>query len=307
MIVYDIPMRVPFRGLGRRTGVLLEGEAGWAEWSPFPEYGDGEATPWLRAALDVARHGFPGPFRDQVPVNAIVPELPPEQAAARAVAAGCGTVKIKVAGRSSLADDVARVRAVREALPDAKLRVDANGGWSLDEARSAIAQLKPFELEYVEQPCARVEDLARLRGLGLAIVADESIRRAEDPYEVARLEAADAIVLKVQPLGGVRQCLALAKELRLPVVVSSAVETSIGIAAGVALAAALPELPYACGLETVALLAGDVVDEPLVPVDGFLTPPVVGLTPERADEFPADPEATAWWLERYERVMERIS
>lgn len=306
MIVYDIPMAVPFRGLTRRTGLLFQGPAGWSEWSPFPEYGDDEALHWLRSALEVAEHGYPGPFRDRVPVNGIVPALEPEAAAARAVATGCSTIKIKVAGETSLADDVARVRAVREALPEAKLRVDANGGWSLDEAREAIAQLAPFELEYVEQPCMAVEDLARLRGGPVKIAADESIRRAEDPYRVKELEAADVVVLKVQPLGGVRRCLLLAKELRLPVVVSSAVETSVGLAAGVALAAALPDLPYACGLETIRLLTGDVVEESLVPEDGWLTPPVVSQPPVLAERYAADAETTEWWMERFERVKEKL-
>lgn len=304
MIVYDIPMRVRFRGLTRRTGLLFQGPAGWTEWSPFPEYDDEEAANWLRAAEDIAQHGYPSPTWDQVPVNGIVPELPPEAAADRAIQTGCSTIKIKVAGEGSLADDVARVRAVREALPEAKIRVDANGCWSLDEAREALRQLAPFELEYAEQPVAVVEDLARLRGGPVKIVADESIRRAEDPYRVKELEAADAIVVKVQPLGGIRECLQMAKEIKLPVIVSSAVETSIGIAAGVALAAALPELPYACGLETVRLLEGDVVDRPLIPENGFLTPPIVGLTPEHADRYRADDETTRWWLDRYERVKE---
>lgn len=229
MIVYDIPMCVPFRGLRRRQGVLIEGKAGWAEWSPFAEYGDEEAATWLLAALDIAEHGFPGPFRDQVPVNGIVPALAPDDAVRRAIETGCSTIKIKVAGETSLDDDLARVRAVRDALPDAQLRVDANGGWNLDEATRALSALAPLQLQYAEQPCASVDDLARLRslGLGVPIVADESIRKADDPYRVAELDAADGIVLKVQPLGGIRRCLALAKELKMPCVVSSAVELSL--------------------------------------------------------------------------------
>ena len=305
MIVFSIPMQVRFRGLTRRTGLLFRGPAGWAEWSPFPEYGDEEAAHWLRAARDVAEHGFPGPMRDQVPVNGIVPALPPDAAVRRARETGCDTIKIKVAGETSLDEDLARVRAVREALPDVALRVDANGGWALDEATRAVRALAPLGLQYVEQPCATVEDLARLRqvGLGVAIVADESIRKADDPYRVAELDAADGIVLKVQPLGGVRRCLRLAKELRLPVVVSSAVETSVGLAAGVALAGALPDLPRACGLETIRLLAGDVVERPLIPDGGRLTPPVVGLEPTLAERYRADEETTRWWLDRYDRVQ----
>lgn len=304
MIVYDIGMRVRFRGLTRRTGVLLEGKAGWAEWSPFPEYGDEEAAHWLRAALDAAEHGYPGPMRDTVPVNGIVPALSPDDAARRAVDSGCSTIKVKVAGETSLDEDLARVRAVRAALPEAKVRVDANGGWNLDEAERALRALADVGLEYAEQPVAAVEDLARLRSLGLGtpIVADESIRRADDPYRVVELDAADGIVLKVQPLGGVRRCLTLAKELRLPCVVSSAVETSIGLAAGVALAGALPELPWACGLETIRLLDGDVVERSLVPEAGRLVPPVVGLQPTLAGQHLADDETTAWWRARFDRV-----
>lgn len=308
MIVYDIGMRVRFRGLQRRQGILLQGKTSWAEWSPFPEYGDDEAAWWLRAALDIAEHGFPAPFRDQVPVNGIVPALAPDDAVRRAVETGCRTIKIKVAGETSLDEDLARVRAVREALPTAKLRIDANGGWSLAEATHALRELAELELQYAEQPCADVEDLARLRslGLGVPIVADESIRKAQDPYRVAELDAADGIVLKVQPLGGVRRCLALAKELRMPCVVSSAVETSIGIAAGVALAAALPDLPWACGLETIRLLQGDVVERPLIPEQGWLVPPMIGLTPTQADRYRADAETTRWWQERFERVMRLV-
>lgn len=295
-------MRVPFRGLNRRTGVLFRGSAGWAEWSPFPEYGDEEARNWLLAAQETAEQGFPAMLRDTVPVNGIVPALEPEAAAKRAVDSGCDTIKIKVAGQCSLAEDLARVRAVRSALPEARLRVDANGQWSLSEAKKAIRELASCELEYVEQPCARVEDLARLRGLGTPIFADESVRRAEDPYLVAELDAADGIVLKVQPLGGVRRCLRLAKELRLPVVVSSAVETSVGLSAGVALAAALPQLDYACGLETISLLAGDVVTRSLIPENGVLVPPIIGAEPDPATPYLADQETTSWWLARFDRV-----
>ncbi len=185
------------------------------------------------------------------------------------------TAKVKVAEPGqTLADDEARVEAVRDALgPGGRVRVDANGAWTIQEAVAAIAALDRAAggLEYVEQPCAGVEDLAAVRrAVGVPIAADESIRRAADPYRVRDLEAADVAVLKVQPLGGVRACLRIAEEIGLPVVVSSALETSVGIAAGVALAAALPELPYACGLATVQLLEDDVVTTPLLPVDGAL-------------------------------------
>lgn len=303
--VYDIALRVPFRGLTRRSGVVVEGAVGWAEWSPFPEYDDREAAVWLRAALEAAEHGYPPPLRDTVEVNGIVPALPPAEAAARAVASGCRTVKIKVAAvGQTLADDVARVAAVREALPEARLRVDANGGWTLHDARSALRALLPFGLEYAEQPCAEVDDLAALRKLelGVPIAADESIRCAEDPLRVRDAGAADIAVIKVQPLGGVRTGLRLAQELGLPVVVSSAVETSVGLRAGLALAAALPVLTHACGLETGRLLAGDLVDDPLIPDGGSLPVRDVAVSPALLSRHAAGPQLSAFWLDRWQRV-----
>ncbi|MCG6567300.1 o-succinylbenzoate synthase [Tessaracoccus sp. ZS01] len=305
LFVYDIPLTVRFRGITHRSGILFEGPAGWAEWSPFPEYDDAEAAAWLRAAMEMAEEGYPEPVRDTVPVNGIVPGLPPEQAAARAVASGCSTIKIKVAASGErIDDDVARVAAVHASLPGAKLRVDANGGWSLDDAAAALRELEPFGLEYAEQPCATVEELAALRrlDLGTPIAADESIRRAGDPLRVKRAGAADIAMLKVQPLGGVRACLRLAEELAMPVVVSSAVETSVGLRAGLALAAALPELPHACGLETARLLDGDVTASPLHPVDGMLPVRPVVVDPALLERYAAGPELTHFWLDRWRRV-----
>jgi o-succinylbenzoate synthase len=273
LLVFDLPMRVRFRRQDRRSGVLLRGTAGWGEFSPFPDYDAAACTRWLAAAREAADVGWPAPVRASVPVNTTVPAVPPEQAHALVVASGCRTAKVKVAEPGQrLADDVARVEAVRDALgPDGKVRVDANAGWDVDDAVTALKALDAFALEYAEQPVATLEEMAQLRRrVDVRLAADESVRTAEDPLRVAGLEAADIVVLKVQPLGGVRRCLEVAEACGLPVVVSSAVETSVGIAAGVALAAALPELPFACGLGTVSLLAADVVDDPLLPVDGEL-------------------------------------
>jgi o-succinylbenzoate synthase len=258
--------------------MVWRGAAGWGEWSPFLDYRGSELVPWLRAADEAADHGWPPPLREEIAVNSTVPAVGPEEAYAIARAAGCRTAKVKVAEHGqSLLEDAARLEAVRDALgPGGKLRIDANGGWSVDAALQAIRQLSRFDLEYLEQPCPTVAELADLRrhlarsGLNLLIAADESIRRTEDPYQVADREAADIAVLKVQPLGGVRACLQIAERIGLPVVVSSALETSIGIRAGLALAAALPELPYACGLNTVALLTDDLVADPLLAVGGVL-------------------------------------
>ena len=308
-IVFDIPMRVPFRGLSRRSGVLFEGACGWAEWSPFPEYDDHEAAQWLKAALDFAEHSVPAPLRDTVDVNGIVPALDPADAARRAVESGCSTIKIKVAAKGqSLDDDIARVAAVRSALPHAKLRVDANAGWSRSEARTAINELEGFHLEYVEQPCAEVVDLAWLRAqdLTVAIAADESIRRAEDPMRVKRAGAADVAILKVQPLGGISRCLRLAEELDLPVVVSSAVETSVGLAAGVAFAAALPGQELACGLETQRLLGADVTGQPLIPTAGKLRVGRVDVDRELLAAVRPDSSTEAFWIDRWRRVTELL-
>lgn len=305
-IVFSLPLRDRFRGITRREGVLIVGPAGWGEFAPFLEYGDAEARSWWAAAEEAATLGWPAPVREQVPVNCIVPAVTAERAAAIVRASGCRTAKVKVAEQGQgLADDLARVAAVREALgPEGRVRVDANGGWSAAEAVAAVRALDAeVGLEYVEQPCQRVEDLARVRReTDVLVAADESIRKADDPYRVAELEAADIAVLKVAPSGGVRACLTIAEQIGLPIVVSSAVDSSVGLAAGLALAAALPELPYACGLGTQALLENDVVADPLAPVDGLLSVrrPVPDL--ERLRAVRADDERTAWWLDRVARV-----
>jgi O-succinylbenzoate synthase len=206
----------------------------------------------------------------------------------------------------TLGDDEARVAAVRDALgPGGRIRVDANGGWDVDGAVAAIRLLDRAAsgLEYVEQPCASVEELAAVRrGVDVPIAADESIRRAADPYRVRDLEAADVAVLKVQPLGGVRACLRIAEDIGLPVVVSSALETSVGIAAGLALAAALPELPYACGLATVQLLTSDVAVSPLLPVAGVLSVGVPTIDDVALAALAAQPDRVAHWEERLAQV-----
>jgi O-succinylbenzoate synthase len=305
LITYALHLKNRFRGITVREGMLFEGPAGWAEWSPFQDYDDATCVAWLRAAREAARDGWPAPVRDVVPVNCTVPAVDPSRAAEIVRTSGCGTAKVKVAEPGqSLADDLARVEAVRDAIgPGGRVRIDANGGWSVDEAVRNLEELGRFDLEYVEQPCASVYDLAAVRRrVDVLVAADESIRRAEDPLLVRKLEAADIAVLKVQPIGGVRACLDIAEQIGLPVVVSSALETSIGIAAGVALAAALPELPYACGLATVAMFRSDVVADPLLPVNGLL--PVVRSEPDPAllAAATAEPATIAAWEARLARV-----
>lgn len=311
LVAFDLPLTTRFRGIDRRRGVLVEGPAGWGEWSPFAEYVSPEIDPWWAACREAAVEGFPAPVRDRVPVNVTIPAVGAQAAYARAAASGCTTAKIKVADHpGSASEDEARVEAVRDALgPSGEVRIDVNGRWGVDEALERIRVLARYDLEYVEQPCATTEELAELRrrlasrGVNVRVAADESIRRSGDPERVVALEAADVAVLKVQPLGGVRACLRLAETLGLPVVVSSALETSVGIAAGVALAAALPELPFACGLNTVTLFADDVAVDPLVAVDGFLPVGRPRVRPVAA--WDAGEIAARAWRQRWLTMKER--
>jgi o-succinylbenzoate synthase len=301
--VWSVPMRTRFRGIDVRDGVLVRGPAGWGEFSPFWDYDDAESRRWWAAAVESAVEGWPAPRRSAVPVNVTVPAVGAEQAHAIVRASGCRTAKVKVAepGQSP-GDDLARVEAVRDALgPAGAIRVDANAAWDVDTAVARIAELDRVGLEYVEQPCATLGQLAALRRrIDVRIAADEVVRRSADPLRVDLREVCDVVVLKVQPLGGVRAALRVAEAHGLPCVVSSALESSVGIAAGVALAAALPELPFACGLATVALFTRDVTSAPLLPVDGVL--PVARPHPDRLDAVAADAVTDARWRARLDAV-----
>jgi O-succinylbenzoate synthase len=306
--VVSIPMRVPFRGVLHREALLLKGSVGWGEFSPFLEYGDVEAAAWLMSALEAADQGWPAAVRERVPVNATVPAVAAgEVAAVLARFPGCTTAKVKVAQAGQrLTDDLDRVAAVREVMgPAARIRVDANGAWDVEQAVAALEALGAYDLEYVEQPCATVEQLAEVRRRSTTrIAADESVRKAGDPLRVARLQAADVLVLKVAPLGGVGPALRIAQECGLPVVVSSALDTSVGISAGVALAAALPELEFACGLATTSLMASDVTSDSLDGRGGFLRPGPVTPDPDRLAELAAPEDRQHWWRARLQRCLQ---
>src|SRR5215472_8792624 len=298
---FAIPLRHRFRGIWVREGALLHGPAGWGEFSPFPEYGPRECSRWLASAIEAAMAGWPPPVREQVGVNVTVPAVGPERAYEIVVGAGCRTAKVKVAEPGQGEPyDVERVAAVRDALgpdgPGARIRVDANGAWDVPTAARTLRRLAGFGLEYAEQPCATLAELAELRGLvDVPLAADESVRKAADPLAVRAAGAADIVVLKVAPLGGVRPALRIAAECGLPVVVSSAVESSVGLAAGVALAAALPRLDYDCGLGTMQLLTGDVSARPMLPEAGMLPLRAVDVSPEQDPSWECDP---APWRER---------
>jgi o-succinylbenzoate synthase len=310
--VVSLPLTTRFRGISTREALLLRGPAGWTEFSPFVEYEDAEATAWLAAALDFGwrEPGLPAGAPARIRVNATLPAVEPDRVQeVLGRYPGCRTVKVKVAeAGQSLADDVARVSSARDFLgPDGRIRVDANGGWNLDEAEHAIHALAEFDLEYVEQPCATVDELAQVRKrvkyMGIPIAADESVRKAEDPVAVARANAADLLVIKAQPLGGIERALRIIEEAGLPVVVSSAIDTSVGLSMGAYLAASVPGGPgYDCGLATAALLSADITDQPLLPTDGQIDVRRVEVSPALLDRHAASPKRTAWWLDRLARV-----
>ncbi|MGO4144217.1 o-succinylbenzoate synthase [Paenarthrobacter sp. YAF11_1] len=308
--VVSLPMRVKFRGIMERETLVLRGPMGWGEFCPFPEYDDDESSRWLAAALEAGWLGFPPQLRETIPVNATVPAVPAERVPEVLARFGrVDAVKIKVAERGqSLRDDVARVNAVREALPEAAIRVDANGGWDVEQAVKALGMLSAVGLEYAEQPVPTIEGLAEVRRrlsavrTPVLIAADESVRKEDDPLRVARAGAADLIVVKVAPLGGVRRALDIVHQAGLPAVVSSALDTSVGIRAGLALAAALPSLPYACGLGTVSLFASDITLDPLVADDGAIHVRSAVADPGLLEQYAASAERRDWWMDRLRRV-----
>jgi o-succinylbenzoate synthase len=297
--IVALPMRVRFRGITTREVALIEGPCGWGEFGAFLEYGPAEAAHWLAAGIESAYVAPPPPRRERIPINATVPAVPAVQVPELLNRfPGARTAKVKVAEPGqTLADDVARVDAVRAA--GLRVRVDANGGWTVAEAEAAARALTADgPLEYLEQPCATVAELVELRTrIDTAVAADESIRKADDPLAVVQAGGADVAVLKVAPLGGVSALVRIAGQIGIPVVVSSALDSAVGIAAGLRAAAALPELPYACGLGTGGLFVEDVC-VPGAPVDGEL--PVTAVTPD-SDRLAAlgVPQARRdWWVRR---------
>ena len=314
--VVSLPLRTKFRGVVDREVMLFEGPNGWAEWSPFLEYPDEEAAVWLSAAIEFAYGSMPTLHRDRIAVNATLPAVAPDQVATVLARFGSfSTVKIKVAEPGQTpGQDVDRIMEVRKLYPEAKIRLDANGGWSPELSFSFIKALagQGIELEYLEQPCKTIDELARLRQMiaessfNVPIAADESVRKASDPMAVVEAEAADILVLKAAPLGGVSRALEIARGAGLPVVVSSALDSSVGISMGAHLAAALPDLRFDCGLATASLLAGDVTREPLLPVDGFIDVRRVEIDHQKLDIFEAEDHRIDWWVDRLDRAFKLI-
>ncbi|OBI86515.1 o-succinylbenzoate synthase [Mycobacterium sp. 1245805.9] len=297
--VVALPMRVRFRGITTREVALIEGPAGWGEFGAFVEYEPPEAAHWLAAASEGAYRPPPPVRRVRIPINATVPAVPAARVGeVLARFPGARTAKVKVAEPGqTLADDVDRVNAARELVET--VRADANGGWSVEQAAEAAAALTADgPLEYLEQPCATVGELAELRRrIDVPIAADESIRKADDPLAVVRAGAADIAVLKVAPLGGISALLTIAAQIHIPVVVSSALDSAVGIGHGLTAAAALPELGHACGLGTGGLFVEDVADV-APPVDGHLPVRPVAPNPARLRALAAPPERRRWWIDR---------
>jgi O-succinylbenzoate synthase len=310
--VVSLPLKVGFRGLIRREIVLVKGER-WAEFSPFVEYPDPESVNWLKATMEWAFGTLPEPKRKRVGINATLPAISPDQV--QEVLRDFGdfrTVKIKVAekGQSSI-EDVARIQRVADLYPTVQIRLDANTGWSVSETIefSRLLQEKKFNIEYLEQPVATIDELSELREkfhnleIDFAIAADESIRKAQDPLELIRRGAADVLVLKVAPLGGIKPALEIAQASNLGIVVSSALESSIGIQAGLHFAASLENLEFDCGLGTSLLFESDIVDNPLIPEKGFIELRDVEPSELLIQKMRVSEERREFWLKRLERVL----
>ena len=311
--VVSLPLRVKFRGVLEREIMLFEGPNGWTEWSPFIEYEDAEAAVWLRAAIEFGWGHTPEPKVERIRVNATLPAVSPDQVSTVLARFGeFDTVKIKVAEHGqTIEEDFARIRATSDAFPNAKIRLDANGGFEVSQAVRLAERLTGagIELEYFEQPVRTIAELAEARillnRLGVLVAADESVRKVSDPLAVAQAGAANSLVLKAAPLGGVNSALAVAHESQLPWVVSSALDSSIGISMGAHLAALNPR-DVAHGLGTLSLFAGDVCDQPLRAVDGWLEVKRVVPSASRLDVFQADDHRIDWWIERLERCYRLI-
>lgn len=291
---FRIPLKMPFRGATERRGALVSGPQGWGEFSPFPGYSDREVHRCLASAVASARRPWPPAVRDRVAVHATVAGVPAQQAARLVESSGCSAAKVKVAE----GDDYSRVEAVRQVLgPQGLIMVDANGAWTVEEAKRAIRSLAALDVGLVEQPVATVEEMAKLRkSIEVPLAADELVTSPEAARRIVAAEAADALVVKVQSLGGVEESMRTVQACGLPVIVSNLIETSVGISAGLALAAALEELSYTCGLGTVGLLDGDLVAGSLTPVEGWLRVERPEVDPARLEHFASEePAAPARW------------
>lgn len=298
--VIALPMKTKFRGITVREVALIKGPHGWGEFSPFLEYDDAESAPWLASAIEAATTPKPKLYRTSVAINGTIPALNEPADLKRVVDSFPGVSSFKVKVGNDLAEDLARVNVIRNLQPQAKIRIDVNGLWSVDQAEAFLSAVG--DIEYVEQPCATIEELRELKGrTSVKIVGDEVLRKAADPFAIDFTGAIDYLMLKVQPLGGIKRAHALAEHHNLPVVVSSALESAIGINYGLTLAASFETMNFNCGLGTGSLLAADVAQLPIV--DGKIEitefePQLAGLD-VASDRF-------EWWKNRIMRTAELL-
>lgn len=304
--VLALPMRTTFRSLNIRETALFKGENGWGEFAPFVEYSDQESLPWLESAIEAADKPLSPALRESIPINATVPASNDESEIEQILSwyPGVDTVKIKVG--TGIQEDLVRIAVVRKHLPKAKIRIDVNGSWSVKEAAlnvNAIYEVTGDLLEYVEQPVASLDELKQLRedmSVGVKIAGDEVLRKAKDPFAISLYGAIDILMLKVSPLGGIKRAMDLASHHKLPVVISSALESAVGISYGLALAARVPNLDYACGLGTSALFNQDVSDIPIV--NGAIKATSYPIDLDLVERYELKGERLEWWRNRISRV-----
>ena len=295
--VLSLPTRTNFRSVTKREIALFKGPNGWGEFSPFLEYDPEESSHWLGAGIEAAFGQLPAPVRDEIEINATLPAVDTKLDVEQILSwyPGAKVVKIKIGG--DLASDIERIENTLSINPNFKIRLDVNGGWSVSQATESVARIIERvgieKLEYIEQPVATLEELRELK-LPIPVVGDEVIRKAADPFAIDLYGAVDILMLKVSPLGGINRALKIAAHHKLPVVVSSALESAVGISHGLKLAASLPELNFASGLGTGKLLTNDVADLPIV--NGRMK--VAQVNPSGMLNFQAAPERISWWQQR---------
>jgi len=303
--VVSIPVKNNFRSVKYREIALFQGPEGWSEFSPFLEYSSAESAVWLKAAIEAATKPAPKPIRDLVEVNATLPNVMAQEVSSILKGfQGCTTVKIKI---NDFLNDHLILQEVLKVMPKAKFRLDINGGWQLEEAVANLANYEqefPEQIDYVEQPCIDLADIKSLRGkINLKIAVDESIRKFLSSDLTKINEVADIAIIKWAPSGGITAALEIIEKIKLPVVISSALESSVGISHGVALASVVPNLYGACGLATVSLLEGDVTSKPLIAEDGFIKHRKI--TPDLIEQFNVEPARLIWWQDRVNEIFDR--
>jgi O-succinylbenzoate synthase len=298
--VVALPTTTNFRGVTLREVALIQGEYGWGEFSPFLEYDDAESAPWLACAIEAATMPKPKLYRTHVAVNGTIPALNDQGALEKVVASYPGVTTFKVKVGTNLSEDLARINTIRSLRPNAKIRIDANGSWKVDQAVSFLGSVG--DIEYVEQPCATIDELRELKKrIDVKIVGDEVLRKAKDPFAIDLSDAVDYLMLKVQPLGGIQRAHQLAEHHKLPVVVSSALESAIGINYGLTLAASFVEINFDCGLGTGSLLAKNVAELPIV--DGKIA--ISDVIPN-LDGLDVSADRYEWWKNRIMRTAELL-